>query len=199
MNVVYQEVWPIQIVQPMVEVFPVPVVHPVIIPNPAPVMFPVFDPSLYAQQSIKRVWIVSYSWPPVANGDPVARAVLEQHSPQTIEPKHTVHCEFWRPPPPAMCAEVSGISRRIQDWLRGHEPRARREVREAANIIIDQWCRGNNDVVIHTCCIAGTHRSVAAAEMISRKLQEKMARNGDANYSIVVNHAHRQRQPLDPY
>ena len=71
--------------------------------------------------------------------------------------------------------------------------------RDAVRLIMEQWRSGNDDVVFHTCCIAGTHRSVAAAEMIERKLRKKMERNGEANFSIVIKHAHRQRQPMDPH
>lgn len=70
---------------------------------------------------------------------------------------------------------------------------------DAVKLIMVKWCSSDDDVVLHTCSVAGTHRSVAAAEMIARKLREKTDKSGEANFSFIVNHAHRQRQSMDPY
>jgi type IV pilus biogenesis protein CpaD/CtpE len=52
--------------------------------------------------------------------------------------------------------------------------------RDAVKLIVDRWRSSDDDVVFHMCSIEGTHKSVAAAEIIAQKLREKMERNGVA-------------------
>jgi RNase adaptor protein for sRNA GlmZ degradation len=69
----------------------------------------------------------------------------------------------------------------------------------AVKLILRAWGKGDDDVVFHTASVAGTHRSVAAAEMIAERLRKKMEWSGVANFDIVVKHPHRQRQAMDPH
>lgn len=70
---------------------------------------------------------------------------------------------------------------------------------DVVNIIVSLWYSTSDDIVIHTSCIQGTHRSVAAAEVIAKKARKEMQRRGELNCAVVVNHPHRERKPLDPY
>jgi RNase adaptor protein for sRNA GlmZ degradation len=63
---------------------------------------------------------------------------------------------------------------------------------KAVTTIVSYLNAGHTVAYIQTICHAGTHRSVAAAEIIA----QKMRRRGVA---AVVTHAHRRRGPMDPF
>jgi RNase adaptor protein for sRNA GlmZ degradation len=60
----------------------------------------------------------------------------------------------------------------------------------AVAAIVNHLNAGNQVVSIQTTCHAGTHRSVAAAEIIAQKMRKR-------GVSVVVTHAHRRRGPAD--
>jgi RNase adaptor protein for sRNA GlmZ degradation len=62
---------------------------------------------------------------------------------------------------------------------------------KAVAAIVDYLNAGHAVASIQTTCHAGTHRSVAAAEIIAQKMRRGV--------STVVTHAHRQRGPRDPF
>jgi RNase adaptor protein for sRNA GlmZ degradation len=63
---------------------------------------------------------------------------------------------------------------------------------KAVAAIVDYLNAGHAVASIQTTCHAGTHRSVAAAEIIAQKMRRR-------GVSTVVTHAHRQRGPRDSF
>lgn len=51
---------------------------------------------------------------------------------------------------------------------------------------------GNHVASIQTTCHAGTHRSVATAEILASRLRAR-------GVGVVIRHAHRQKRAGDPY
>ena len=51
---------------------------------------------------------------------------------------------------------------------------------------------GNDVALIEVCCVAGTHRSVAAAELMGEEL-------ANMGVHVYVRHLHRRRMPRDEW
>ena len=62
---------------------------------------------------------------------------------------------------------------------------------KAVTAVVNHLNAGNQVTAIHTTCHAGTHRSVAVAEIIAQKMWRGV--------NAVVTHKHRRRGPGDGF
>lgn len=60
--------------------------------------------------------------------------------------------------------------------------------------------RGNKEVSMSVCCVAGTHRSVAIGERIAQGVKGEVGRLGvPEGVKVVVRHVHRIKGRGDPF
>ena len=80
--------------------------------------------------------------------------------------------------------------------------RAREEISHAVEELL-LFVRGSGtrrEVSLAVCCTAGTHRSVAIAELIALGVRKEVRRMGSREgLKVVVRHIHRVKGVKDPY
>lgn len=80
------------------------------------------------------------------------------------------------------------------------DPRARQEIQNAVSDLVEFAKHGRGEVSMSACCTAGTHRSVAIAELIALGVRKEVRRMGSKEgLKVVVRHVHRVRGVKDPY
>jgi hypothetical protein len=132
---VYTETYPLIPIYPNTIHVPPP---PIFIPSPVfhptyPIYptYPTTQPTAYTPNSnTKTIWIVSCSEPRLKNPlrDHAAHSAMQACSPVNIPPSYILHCQNWPMPPPELCAQVSGVSRRMRDWVKGSGDVVRKDV-----------------------------------------------------------------------
>ncbi|KAF2115542.1 hypothetical protein BDV96DRAFT_575663 [Lophiotrema nucula] len=143
------------------------------------------------------IYIVSYA---VSRNVPnQIHARVHRHTRPNIPIVAEIQCMNWQPPADHLCRQYSGLSQIIRDEVLRLNPRALVRIREALNKATDHLQSGrtrSGDCVVLTCCVAGTHRSVTAAEVLKQELtQYEGVWEG---LRVVVKHLDRQLRPGDP-
>ncbi|KAF1963583.1 hypothetical protein CC80DRAFT_530411 [Byssothecium circinans] len=157
------------------------------LPVPAPAPTPAITRATFAHP--RTVHIITYSTQQHA-ASPAVQAEIAAARPANVPKLLTVHAENWPLPPPELCQRCSGVSAAIQDFVKNNAEGSRC-IDTAVNQTIGHLLNGQHTVLLEVCCGAGTHRSVAAAEIMAQRLRRKGVQN------VVVRHLHRVRKPGD--
>jgi RNase adaptor protein for sRNA GlmZ degradation len=158
------------------------------------------------------VYIITYATDLIRNESTIANLLCTQvprRSPP-IPHLYTIDARHIRPPPPELCREYSGISKRIQDVVMEDG-----DARRAAHRAVERLLRfgeeerrstrygsggGSVEVSMSVCCHAGTHRSVAIAERIAQVVKSEVRRMGCGEGVVVIcRHVHRVKGCKDPF
>ncbi|KAF1942439.1 hypothetical protein EJ02DRAFT_489193 [Clathrospora elynae] len=166
--------------------FPLQHPHPFLQSQPLPNPYP--QPLLQPATHAKTVYILSYS-SEVIKRTPGAQAKLQTLCPGGIPALLTVNCQTWRAPLPDACRNCSGVNPVVQGYVLQSRT-AVEEIDKAVTSLVNHLNAGNAVASIQTTCHAGTHRSVAAADIIAQKIRRRRVH-------AVVRHAHRKRGPGD--
>ncbi|UPX09849.1 uncharacterized protein EKO05_0000530 [Ascochyta rabiei] len=132
--------------------------------------------------------------------------LLNTHLPAHIPLLYTIDARTLPVPPARLCAAYSGVAAAVQDFVLRDEG-ARDAVRRAVEELVRAACvdgsgggTGGREVALAVCCTAGTHRSVAIAELVALGVRREVRRVGSKDgVKIVVRHVHRVRGVEDPY
>jgi hypothetical protein len=173
-----------------------------ILKPPKPSAFALDDVQLV--EEMPTIYIVTFS----TDLTPTTRAfaaVLNAHLPTRQPPiplLYTIDARSFVVPAPHLCTSYSGVAEPVQDAVL-EDSRAREEIGVAVEELfrfVDAGGNGNREISMSVCCTAGTHRSVAIAELVAlgvrREVRRLRCREG---VKIVVRHVHRVRGPKDPY
>ncbi|KAF2711574.1 hypothetical protein K504DRAFT_465326 [Pleomassaria siparia CBS 279.74] len=137
------------------------------------------------------IYLISYSRIRIDAHEPAATLQLARATPPNAHIIGSLECFTWEPPPREVCEQYSGVSSLVQRYVMSHSL-ARQGVREGLKAIFNAQRAGYATIVLKTCCVAGTHRSVTAVEVMGRFLRA----NG---YRVHMLHPHRIMRPMDPY
>ncbi|KAF1979564.1 hypothetical protein BU23DRAFT_594800 [Bimuria novae-zelandiae CBS 107.79] len=187
--------------QPFLPLAPVPTFHHhqqhYIPHHPGAVAMQKFAPGILehnlSRQSQRTAYIVTYSTARLAAGDPSAVARYEQALFATgMQPVITFDVGHFPPPPPGVAAQWSGVSHEVQECVRRYGE-GMRDLDEVVRLMMSAYDQQGyaGSLLLMVACPGGTHRSVAVAEIVKKKL----LRRGVA--SVHVDHAHRVRHPGD--
>ncbi|KAF9696723.1 hypothetical protein EKO04_005231 [Ascochyta lentis] len=128
--------------------------------------------------------------------------LLNTHLPPRTRLLYTIDARAFLVPPMRMCELYSGVARAVQEVVVRDEG-ARREIQGAVEELVRVVrVRGEREVAVAVavCCTAGTHRSVAVAELIGLGVRSEVRRVGSREgVRVVVRHVHRVRGVEDPY
>ncbi|CAI6335105.1 unnamed protein product [Periconia digitata] len=138
----------------------------------------------------KRVYINTYSNSVVKRSKTEHERVVDSRQPG-LKPLLTVCAMDWKPPPREVCEKWSGINEEVQRFV-GRLKEARRDMNVAMNETIGYLSRNHDEALIEVCCVQGTHRSVAAAEIMGVELALK-------GIDTYIRHLHRQKMPQDEW
>lgn len=126
-------------------------------------------------------------------------SLLNTHLPPRIRLLYTIDARTFLVPPKRICETYSGVAHAVQDEVL-RDVRARREIDCAVYELVEFVARGGRETSLAVCCTAGTHRSVAVAEMIALGVRERVRAMGRGEgVKIVVRHVHRVKGGGDPY
>lgn len=191
---------------------------PTQIPPPPPPPPPLLFPPIHTP-TLPTVYILTYATSLTPNL-PSFLSLLRSQLPHRTPPiKHlyTINAAIFPPPPRRMCEQYSGIAPVVQECVVRDAP-ARVAVQRAVEEILafgererekgigwkegrnGERCRGEMEVTLSVCCVAGTHRSVAVGERIAQGVREAVRRRGGGEgVWVVVRHVHRVRGVGDPF
>jgi hypothetical protein len=93
------------------------------------------------------------------------------------------------PPPPEICASYSGLSPIVQEYVMA-DPKAHQMVAVGVEAVTRAAGAGLRECKMGVACKAGTHRSVAIAEQMALRLEER-------GFVVVVEHLHRREKAGD--
>ena len=126
-------------------------------------------------------------------------ALLNRHLPLRVPLMYTIDARSFLVPPRIICETYSGVSDIVQHKVL-RDSGARREIDYAVDGLTKFVRHGGRETGLAVCCTAGTHRSVAIAELIAQGVRDEVRRLGTGDgVKIVVRHVHRVRGPKDPY
>ncbi|KAF1848272.1 uncharacterized protein K460DRAFT_403564 [Cucurbitaria berberidis CBS 394.84] len=166
------------------------------------------------------IYIITYSTDRTPNSK-AFKSLLETHLPHRDPPiphLYTIDASSMLVPPKHLCAVYSGLSPVIQSHVL-HDPRARKAIRNGMRDLLEfgkverqkgsvgQQRRGGGggergmmEVAMSVCCHAGTHRSVAIADLIALEVRNEVGRlEAPEGVRVVVRHVHRVRGKMDPF
>lgn len=153
-----------------------------------------------APQHLPTIYLLTFSTDRTPTTKAFA-ALLNTHLPSRCPLLYTIDATRFRVPPAAMCERYSGVADALQEAVL-QDAQARREVARAVDDVVGFVCadRGaGGQVGVAVCCTAGTHRSVAVAELVARGVRGEVRRGEGEGVKIVVRHVHRVMGALDPY
>ncbi|KAJ4992552.1 hypothetical protein SVAN01_01935 [Stagonosporopsis vannaccii] len=163
-----------------------------------PTAAPFVRSTLKTPPSVPTVYLLSFS----ADRTPTTRAfvaLLNQHLPPHITLQYTIDARSFLVPPTRICENYSGITGIVQDEVL-RDVRVRQEVGHAVDELTQFVRAGGRETGVAVYCTAGTHRSVAIAELIARGVSGEVRRLGSKEgVKVVVRHVHRVRGSRDPY
>lgn len=133
---------------------------------------------------------------------PAARAfntLINEHLAPQVELLYTIDARRFLVPPPRICRKYSGVADVVQDQLL-EDSRACKVIDRAVYDLVESIKDNTREACVAICCKAGTHRSVALAELIALGVRKEIRnmRSGEG-VKIVVRHVHRVKGPSDPY
>lgn len=163
-----------------------------------PSALPPLRPPLKTPPPLPTVYLLSFS----TDRTPTTRAfaaLLNDHLPHRIPLQYTIDARSFLVPPSRICENYSGVAEIVQrEVLR--DPRAQREIDCAVGGLMGFVAQERRETGVAVCCTAGTHRSVAIAELIARGVRRGVREMGSARgVKVVVRHVHRVRGVRDPY
>ncbi|KAF2625154.1 hypothetical protein BU25DRAFT_460624 [Macroventuria anomochaeta] len=148
--------------------------------------------------SMPKIYLLTFS----TDRTPTTRAfaaLLNEHLPRHIPLLYTIDARNCLVPPKLIQEAYSGVSTVVQDEIL-RDSRARKEIDHAVDELMRVVKHGGGETSIAICCTAGTHRSVAIAELIALGVRREVRRCGSREgVKIVVRHIHRVKGPKDPY
>lgn len=170
-----------------------------------PSLHPLCNPEL---RQYPTIYIITYS----TELTPTSQAVnelLNTHLPHRDPPiphLYTINASSMLVPPRHLCELYSGLSPVIQRHVL-RDRCARDAVRQAVADLLDFGARqrlkrgrGGREVAMSVCCTAGTHRSVAIADVIALEVRSEVGRLGiEEGVKVVVRHAHRVKGVGDAF
>lgn len=102
-------------------------------------------------------------------------------------------------PPSRVCEEYSGVADVLQDEML-RDAGVSREVDRVVDDLTEFLELGGRETCVAICCTAGTHRSVAIAELIALGVRNEARRSrGGEGVKVIVRHVHRVKGLKDPY
>lgn len=144
------------------------------------------------------IYLLSFS----TDRTPTSRAfaaLLNTHLPLRIPLLYTIDARGFLVPPRIICENYSGVTDVVQhEVLR--DAKARNEIDHAVDDLTSFVMHGGGETSVAVCCTAGTHRSVAIAELIALGVRKDVRRLGSREgVKVVVRHVHRIKGRKDPY
>lgn len=148
--------------------------------------------------SVPTIYLLSFS----TDRTPTTRAfaaLLNEHLLPHIPLRYTIDARSFLVPPTRICETYSGVAGIVQgEVLR--DSRARAEIDHAVGELTSFVRQGGRETGLAVYCTAGTHRSVAIAELIALGVRDEVRRLGSKEWvKVVVRHVHRVRGVKDPY
>jgi hypothetical protein len=125
--------------------------------------------------------------------------LLHEHLAPQVDLRYTIDARRFLAPPPYICDKYSGVSDEMQDQIL-EDSVACGTINRVVDDLVDFIQDGGRETCVAVYCKAGTHRSVALAELIAQGVrQEVRDLKSEEGVKIVVRHVHRVKGPKDPY
>lgn len=156
--------------------------------------------ALTLSQDLPTIYIITFSTDICPSTHSFA-SLLNTHLPPRIPLLYTIDARSIVVPPRHICENYSGVAPVLQEEVM-RDRRAREEISHAVEELL-LFVRGSGtrrEVSLAVCCTAGTHRSVAIAELIALGVRKEVRRMGSREgLKVVVRHIHRVKGVKDPY
>ncbi|KAH9869201.1 hypothetical protein IAQ61_006406, partial [Plenodomus lingam] len=167
-------------------------------PPPLGLEFPPSQPQFVEPPQVagtqKTVYIISWSSERVYN-DPHGMSSLDRVLPPRVPALFTIWCQKWRPPVSEICEMYSGVSPQVQDVILESRT-ANRHIKYAVTKIINYLNAGYHVAHVQTTCHAGTHRSVATAEIIGQEMRRRVSNVLSSPHKIFPHVLSSQWRPI---
>jgi hypothetical protein len=125
--------------------------------------------------------------------------LLHEHLAPQVDLRYTIDARRFLAPPPYICDKYSGVSDEMQDQIL-EDSGACGTINRVVDDLVDFIQDGGRETCVAVYCKAGTHRSVALAELIAQGVRQEIRdMKSDEGVKIVVRHVHRVKGPKDPY
>ena len=125
--------------------------------------------------------------------------LLHEHLAPQVDLRYTIDARRFLAPPPYICDKYSGVSDEMQDQIL-EDSVACGTINRVVDDLVDFVQDGGRETCVAVYCKAGTHRSVALAELIAQGVRQEIRdMKSDEGVKIVVRHVHRVKGPKDPY
>lgn len=148
--------------------------------------------------SLPTVYLLSFS----TDRTPTARAfaaLLNNNLPPDVPLRYTIDARSFLVPQTRICEDYSGVAGIVQNEVL-RDSQARQEIDYTVDELTWFVRQGGQGTGVAVCCTAGTHRSVAIAELVALGIRREVRRLGSKHgVKVVVRHVHRVRGSKDPY
>lgn len=125
--------------------------------------------------------------------------LLNEHLAPEVELRYTIDARHFLVPPSRICEEYSGVADVVQDEML-KDAEALQEIDRVVDDLTVFLDTGGHETCVAVCCTAGTHRSVAMAELIALGVRQEARRSkSGGGVKVVVRHVHRTKGRKDPF
>ena len=125
--------------------------------------------------------------------------LLHEHLAPQVDLRYTIDARRFLAPPPYICDRYSGVADEMQDQIL-EDSVACGTINRVVDDLVDFVQDGGRETCVAIYCKAGTHRSVALAELIAQGVKQEIRDlKSEEGVKIVVRHVHRVKGPKDPY
>jgi hypothetical protein len=163
-----------------------------------PTMTAPLRPILKKPSPVPTVYLLTFSTDRVPAAQDFA-ILLDEHLAPQVELRYTIDARRFLVPPPYICGKYSGIADEMQDQIL-EDSTACGTINRVVDDLVDFIQDGGRETCVAIYCKAGTHRSVALAELIAQGVRQEIRdMKSEEGVKIVVRHVHRAKGPKDPY